>query len=230
MNPSKTIKLLEERLARAEAKLAEKAELEGFARESETRHRLLIGTWAQAVWETDAAGVVTADSPSWRAYTGQTLEEWLGDGWLNAIHLDDRAYAERQWREAMAARHLVNAEFRLRAPDGGWRWTNVCAAPVFDASGNIEKWAGINIDIDARKRAEEALRESEARYRNLFETMRQGYLENELIRDASARGRLPHRIGQSTIRTANRHPGGRSGRPHRARACQGTRSCVDRDL
>lgn len=44
-------------------------------RESETRHRLLIESWAQAVWETDAAGVVVADSPSWRAYTGQTPDE-----------------------------------------------------------------------------------------------------------------------------------------------------------
>lgn len=118
MEASETIRLLEERLARAEAQLAEKARLEAVARESDTRHRLLLGTWAQAVWETDAAGVVTADSPSWRAYTGQTVDGWLGYGWLDAIHPDDRAYAERQWREAMAARSLVNAEFRLRARRG----------------------------------------------------------------------------------------------------------------
>ena len=142
-------------------------EAETALRESEERHRLLIGSWAQAVWETDADGVVVADSPSWRAYTGQTPEEWLGYGWLNAIHPDDRAYAERQWREAVQVRGLVNAEFRLRAPDGGWRWTNVRAAPVLDASGRVGKWAGMNIDIDARRRAETALRESEGRFRAL---------------------------------------------------------------
>jgi PAS domain S-box-containing protein len=86
---------------------------------------LLLCSWAQAVWETDAEGVVVTDSPSWRAYAGQTLNEWPGYGWLSAIHPDDRAYAERQWREAMAARSPVNAEFRLHAPDGAWRWTNV---------------------------------------------------------------------------------------------------------
>jgi PAS domain S-box-containing protein len=136
---------------------------EASLRESKARHRLLIESWAQAIWETDANGVVVADSPSWRVYTGQTLEEWLGYGWVDAIHPDDRAYAERQWREAIAARGLVDAEFRLRAPDGGWRWTNVRAAPVLDAGGKIEKWAGMNIDIDVRKRAETALRESEER-------------------------------------------------------------------
>lgn len=160
------------------SRLAEEA-----LRESEARHSLLIGSLAQAVWETDGAGVVVADSPSWRAHTGQTLEEWLGYGWLDAIHPDDRAFAERQWREATAAGGLVNAEFRLRAPDGGWRWTNVRAAPVLDAEGTVRKWAGMNIDIDTRKRAEAALLESEARYRTLFESMDEGYLLSEVIFD-----------------------------------------------
>ena len=145
----------------------ERFKAERAMRESEARHRLLIGSWAQAVWETDADGVVVDDSPSWRAYTGQTQEEWVGYGWLNAIHPDDRAYAERQWREAIEVRGLVNAEYRLRAPNGGWRWTNVRAAPVLDASGRVEKWAGMNIDTDARRRAEAAQHESEGRFRAL---------------------------------------------------------------
>lgn len=151
-------------------------------RESEARHQLVFEAWAQAVWETDGAGVVKADSPSWRAYTGQTLEEWLGYGWLDAVHPDDRAYAERQWREAVAVGGIVNAEFRLRSPDGGWRWTNVRAAPLIAASGHIEKWLGLNIDIDTRKRAEAALRESEERFRGLFETMGQAYVLLEVLR------------------------------------------------
>lgn len=163
------------------------ADLERRLAESEARHRLLVESWAQAVWETDAAGLVVADSPSWRAYTGQSLEEWLGYGWLGAIHPDDRAYAEKHWRDATAARSLVDAEFRLRAADGGWRWTNVRAAPVLAADGTVEKWAGINIDIDARKRAEAALRESEARYRSLFDNMAEGLTLCGVVRDDEGR-------------------------------------------
>ncbi|SFV16795.1 PAS domain S-box-containing protein [Methylobacterium sp. 174MFSha1.1] len=145
-------------------------------RASETRHRLLIESWTQAVWETGPDGVL-ADSPSWRAYTGQTLEEWRGDSWLNAVHPDDRALGEQQWREAIATCGLVNAELRLRAPDGGWLWTNVRAAPVLDATGNIEKWAGMNVDIDARRRAETALRQSEERLAAIFSNAAVGLSE-----------------------------------------------------
>jgi len=176
MDQDATVDELKRRLAEADALISS-------LRESEARHRLLTESWAQASWETDAAGVVVTDSPTWRAYTGQMLHEWLGYGWLDAIHPDDRAYAERQWREAVAARRVVDAEFRLRAPDGGWRWTNVRAAPVLAADGNIEKWAGLNIDIDARKRAEVALRESEEKYRTLFESIDEGFCVLEILYD-----------------------------------------------
>lgn len=145
--------------------IAALAESRATLRESEERFRLLVGCWAQAVWETDADGFVAADSPSWRAYTGQSVAEWLGYGWLDAIHPDDRAYAERQWREAVAARRPVNAEFRLRRAEGGWRWTNVRAAPLIRPDGEVAKWVGMNIDITERKEVEARLRESEPRLR-----------------------------------------------------------------
>ncbi|MEG3177704.1 PAS domain-containing protein [Sphingomonas sp. RB3P16] len=159
----------------------ERARNRDVMRASEARNSLLVGSWAQAQWETDGNGVVVADSPSWRDHTGQTFEEWLGYGWLDAIHPDDRAYAEKQWREAIAAHGLVDAEFRLRAPDGGWRWTNVRAAPVLDAEGGLAKWVGMNIDIDPRKRAEAALRDSESKYRSLFESIDEGFCIVEVV-------------------------------------------------
>jgi PAS domain S-box-containing protein len=162
----------------------ERLRAERALRESEARHRLLIESWAQAVWETDPDGVVVADSPSWRAFTGQTVDEWLGYGWVDAIHPEDRAVARRQWREAVAAKSLVDAEFRLRSPDGGYRWTNVRAASVINDAGQIEKWVGMNVAIEERKRAEAALRESEERYRALFESMDEGVVTLDVMMDA----------------------------------------------
>ena len=139
-------------------------------RETELRSRTLVEDIAQATWETDAAGSVQVDSPSWRAYTGQSLEEWLGYGWLDAIHPEDRSRAETQWREAVAVNRNVNAEFRLKAPGGHWRWTNVRAAPLRCDNGTIQKWIGMNIDIEARKAVEAALNETEALYRAFVTT------------------------------------------------------------
>ncbi|WP_167759678.1 PAS domain S-box protein [Massilia horti] len=132
-------------------------------RESEERFRALAEGLAQAVWETDALGRVVTDSPSWRAYTGQSLEQWLGYGWIDATHPDDRAHALSLWQQAIAARRGFNSEFRMRKADGSWSWTNVRAVPLFDASGNLHKWLGMSLDIDDRRRAQEALREHAAR-------------------------------------------------------------------
>ncbi len=134
-------------------------------RESEQRFRVLVEAYAQAVWETDAAGAVVSDSPSWCARTGQTREEMLGDGWLNAVHPDDRGHVRRQWREAVSARGKYDVEYRLKDRAGGWRWMNVRATPTLNADGTVRQWIGMTIDIDARKRAEAALRASEERYR-----------------------------------------------------------------
>lgn len=144
----------------------ERAQAEAALRESEIRTRHLVEGIAQAFWEADADGVVVTDSPdsaNWRAYTGQTLEEWLGDGWLNAIHPEDRRRAEHHWHEAMVAKRGIDAEFRLRAPDGSYRWTNVRATPLLNEKGAIQKWVGMNIDIHTRKAAEEILRANEQR-------------------------------------------------------------------
>ena len=147
-------------LAWAAADFIERHQATEALRQSEQRFRRLVESYAQAVWETTAEGVVVLDSPSWRAYTGQTVEEWRGDGWVNAVHPDDRANARRQWREAVEAKGDLDAEFRLRYAPGGYRWTHVRATPIVDAEGIIRKWVGMNLDIEERKRAAEEVKKN----------------------------------------------------------------------
>jgi PAS domain S-box-containing protein len=130
-------------------------------KESEERFRTLVESHAQAVWQRDAEGAAVEDSPRWRAYTGQTLDEYLGHGWLGAVHPDDRPDAEDKWREALSTRSNYEAEHRLKWKGGGWHWTKVRGAPLLDDDGSIKKWVGVNIDINARKLAQRALRDNE---------------------------------------------------------------------
>lgn len=182
--------------------LVERERVATELREAELRARTLVEGMAQAFWETDAQGNVVADSPSWRHYTGQALGQWQGRGWLEAVHPDDRAHASRIWADAVVQRRPVDAEYRLwHAANGNYRWTNVRAAPLLDADGAVHKWVGMNIDIDDRKQAEAALRESEQRLGLAFKMLPVGVavvdpagqvvMSNDLLRTYLPTNRVP---------------------------------------
>lgn len=136
-------------------------------RDRDSSLRALIEPWAYALWEANPQGTVLSTSPVWRDRGEQVAQEWVGSGWITAIHPDDREYAERQWREAIHARHPMNAELRVRRGDGGWCWTNVRASPVMEPDGRVLRWVGINIDITDRKRDEQRLQDSREQLRQL---------------------------------------------------------------
>lgn len=123
---------------------------EAALRENEARLRGLVGGLAQAVWEAAPDGHVVLDSPSWRAYTGQALEEWIGEGWIAAVHPDDREVMLRLWQDAVARRAALDARYRLRRVDGRWCWSTVRAAPLLNQDGSIRKWVGMNFEAEAR--------------------------------------------------------------------------------
>src|SRR5215813_14170631 len=97
----------------------------------------------------------------WLDYTGMTLEQAAGSGWVEAIHPEDRQALVEYWQSCLASGGMVaGAEARMRRHDGAYRWFLFRANPLRDAAGNIIKWCGINIDIEDRKRNEQTLRES----------------------------------------------------------------------
>jgi PAS domain S-box-containing protein len=124
----------------------------------EERFRSLVTASAQTVWVTQPDGQVSVDSPSWRAFTGQTYEEWRGHGWLDAVHPEDREVAAAAWTGAVAERGVYEVEYRLRRPDGSYTPTRVRGVPVLNADGTVREWVGTNTDITAQRRAEEGAR------------------------------------------------------------------------
>jgi PAS domain S-box-containing protein len=124
------------------------------------------------VWTTGVNGHVHEDSPSWRAFTGQTYDEYKGSGWLNAVHPDDRAITLAAWREAVAGKTTYNAEYRLQTADGGYRWTSARGVPLLNDAGEVIEWVGMNADVTERRRAEEhanlIMRELSHRTKNLL--------------------------------------------------------------
>ncbi len=139
---------------------------------SKARLEALITASAQIVWTTAPDGNVEEDSPSWRAFTGQTYDEWKGSGWLNAIHPSDRARTLEAWRGAVERRDKYDTEYRLQHVGGDYRWTSARGVPLIDADGNVTEWVGMNEDITDRKRSEEhaqlIMRELSHRTKNLL--------------------------------------------------------------
>ena len=118
----------------------------------EERLRLVIDTIPTIVWRKLPDGSADFFNRSFREYTGLSLEEGLGWGWMNAFHPDDRLTDE--WRAALANGNPFEKEARLRRADGQYCWFLIRAMPLRDAQGNVVNWYGISVDIEDRQRAE----------------------------------------------------------------------------
>jgi len=123
----------------------------------EERLRLIIDTIPTIVWRKLPDGSADFLNRNFREYTGLSLEEGMGWGWMNnAFHPNDRLMEE--WRAAFAAGKPFEKEARLRRADGQYRWFLIRAVPLQDEQGNIVKWYGTTNDIEDLKRAEDRVR------------------------------------------------------------------------
>jgi PAS domain S-box-containing protein len=123
-------------------------------REGEARWRALVEASSQIVWTADIHGHAVADSPSWRAFTGQSLEKLLHGGLHDVVHPDDVDRLISTWQRAVALRAPYEHEFRLRKANGEWIWNTVRAVPVAVTESSDIAWVGFNTDISERKRAQ----------------------------------------------------------------------------
>jgi PAS domain S-box-containing protein len=151
------------------AETTSQMEAERQLRESEARFRSMADSAPMMIWVTGPDGSCSYLNQPWYDYTGQTALEGEGYGWLNATHPDDRDEAEKAFHAANAARAPFRVEYRLRRSDGAYRWAIDAARPRFDADGSYLGYVGCVIDIDERREAEIALRESEDNYRHVVE-------------------------------------------------------------
>ncbi len=122
----------------------------------EERLRLIIDTIPTIIWRKSPDGSADFLNRNFREYTGLSLEDGLGRGWLNVFHPDDRL--KEKWPSAMAAGKPFQTEARLRGTDGQYRWFLIRAMPLRDERGNIVKWYGLTCEIEDLKRAEDRIR------------------------------------------------------------------------
>ena len=88
---------------------------------------------------------------------------------LDTVHPEDRSFIKRSLDEAVRERSGFDLEFRIALADGSIKYVQGVGRPAFGASGEVDRYIGTTVDLTERKRAEEALKESEERYRVLVE-------------------------------------------------------------
>jgi PAS domain S-box-containing protein len=146
-------------------------------RESEQRWRSLTEALPQLVWSATPDGACDYFSPQWTEYTGVAESELLGWRWMDVLHPGDRQSTRQIWTDSVGGRRAYDVEYRVRRHDGTHSWFKTRGVPIRDSNGNIVKWFGSCTDINDRKRAEEALRESEQELRKARDELEMKVME-----------------------------------------------------
>src|SRR5216683_60605 len=140
---------------------AERKRAEQQLRQTEQELRLTIDTIPVGVATYRRDGTPEFYNQSWRDYTGLSLEELKAHRNVE-VHPDDRGSIESEWRAHLATGKPFQREQRDRRADGKYRWHLIRRVPLRDENGDVIKWYGAGYDIEDQKRAEGALRRSEA--------------------------------------------------------------------
>jgi PAS domain S-box-containing protein len=130
--------------------------------EARDRLRLVIDTIPALVATLRPDGSANFYNRRWLEYLGLPSQEVLGWGWTRVTHPDDLEGFLLHWRAATVSGEPFEREARLRQADGQYRWLLIRAVPLRDELGKIADWYATSIDIEDRKRAEKAVRRSEA--------------------------------------------------------------------
>jgi len=142
-------------------------------RDSETRYRTVVESLPQLVWTCLPDGRCDYLNRGWTAYTGIAGEQQLGYAWTEQVHPDDREQILKLWQEAATSGGKLDTEYRLREFTGEYRWFRAVAVPFREADGAITKWFGTSTNIESLKSREHALRDGEARFRQIVDSVPQ---------------------------------------------------------
>jgi diguanylate cyclase (GGDEF)-like protein/PAS domain S-box-containing protein len=121
---------------------------------SELHFRTLANSGQALVWTAGLDGGCDYFNDTWLRFTGRSLEQEVGEGWVESVHPDDRSHCLETYRAAFARQEPFSMEYRLRHVSGEYRWFLDQGSPRFDTQGQFLGYVGHCLDVTEAKRAE----------------------------------------------------------------------------
>jgi PAS domain S-box-containing protein len=190
-----------ERALREVQERLERKQAQAQRQESEERFRIMADTAPVMIWMSDTNQVCDYFNKVWRAFTGRSLEQEMGDGWTESVHPDDLQHYLDTRSAAFEARVEYRTEYRLKRFDGEYRWILGTGVPRYRLDRTFAGYIGSCIDIGDRKFAEQewtaalgreqaartqaegtakALLEANSRIANILESITDGFVSVDL--------------------------------------------------
>ncbi len=163
-----------------EKEVRERRRTEAALRESEESYRALVEDMPALVCRFIPDGTLTFVNDSYCRYFEKTRDALVGANFFQFIPEEERENVKNQYRSLTREKPVINYEHKVLAIDGSIRWQSWTDRALFDETGNLNQYQSIGVDITKSKRTEQALRESEERFREMAELMPQTVFEMDL--------------------------------------------------
>ncbi|MCX6699897.1 MAG: PAS domain S-box protein [Methanomicrobiales archaeon] len=152
--------------------LSDRKKAQDAIRESEERYRNVVEDQTEFICRFTPDGTFVFVNEAYCRYFGIIRDEIIGTRFQPAIHPDDRGLVARLFASLTVDQPLMTIDQRTIMPDGSTRWQRWVDRAIFHLNGTLKEYQSVGRDITGRKKVEEVLAESEAKYRSLFTMMR----------------------------------------------------------
>ena len=164
--------------------VTERRRAEEALQESEERFRNLADMAPVLIWMAGVKRHTYYFNRTWQTFTGRSTAQEYGQGWQQGVHPEDLPRLLAAYESAFASRSPFIIEYRLRHADSLYHWVLDTGVPRFASEQRFTGYIGSCVDISARLETEQALRESEERFRTLY------HKTPAMLQSIDARGRL----------------------------------------
>ena len=169
----------------------------------ERRYETLAQMLPVGIFHTDALGSTTYVNPQWCQISGLSREQALGNGWLSAVHEDDRKIVAQSWEAATKMHEIWFLEYRFIRPNDTIAWVIGQATPERDLKNEIIGYVGTTTDITERKKIEEAIKVANDRFELIARATNDAVFELDLVTQKSWHNRFFLQLFDNDFDTEN---------------------------